>query len=86
MSEMIKVKPATPDTKVRNPDRKMRLLSPDGELVPRSPFWERRLRDHDVVLAGETPTGAPSAPAPAQDPAPDPAAEPAPPAAAKTGK
>lgn len=46
---MLRLKPAVTDTIVRNPDRAMRPLAADGELVPASAFWHRRLLADDVV-------------------------------------
>ncbi len=41
------VKPADPKIKVRKPDRTH--LAADGEDVPDTTYWRRRLRDGDVV-------------------------------------
>lgn len=43
------LKPADPKIKVRKPDRKH--LADDGENLPDTPYWRRRLRDGDVVTA-----------------------------------
>jgi hypothetical protein len=48
---------------VRDPDMKD-LLPPEGRDVPDTDYWQRRLRDGDVVFAQ------PPAPAPARAPAP----------------
>lgn len=44
------VKPATPDTKIRDPHTK-RHLPPEGREVPESTYWLRRVRDGSAVLA-----------------------------------
>ncbi len=46
---------------VRGPNK--RLLSPQGEHVPETTFWHRRVRDGDVVLA-EPPAPPPPPPRP----------------------
>lgn len=38
----------TGELKIRDPDRGDHL-PPEGREVPPSPFWDRRLRDGDVV-------------------------------------
>ena len=45
---------------VRKPNRQ--LLSPDGEDVPETNFWFRRLRDGDVVLVELEPEPKPAGP------------------------
>jgi len=55
----MKIKPANPLAKIRDPHTK-RVLPPAGGDVPDdSIFWNRRLRDGDVVRVTEsaTPTG-----------------------------
>lgn len=49
MSDTIHIKPATPDMIVRDPGT-FRALAADGEDKPRNQYWQRRLRDGDVVL------------------------------------
>lgn len=44
----MKVKPAIPGTIVRDPDTK-RALPDEGDDVPDTSYWLRRLRDGDVV-------------------------------------
>ncbi|MDH5185174.1 MAG: DUF2635 domain-containing protein [Gammaproteobacteria bacterium] len=44
------VKPAD-GMKVRFPDKPDKILSVDGEEVPRTPFWIRRIADGSVVEA-----------------------------------
>lgn len=58
----IQIKPAISTNIVRHPNN-MRLLKAEGEEVDHNSYWERRLKDGDVVLleAGtptttETPT------------------------------
>lgn len=43
-----------------------RLLADEGEEVVDSVYWQRRLRDGDVVLADPPQQPAPEAPAPAE--------------------
>ena len=43
------VKPAKPEWAVRIPERGMRLMRADGEIVPANAYWQRRLRAGDVV-------------------------------------
>ena len=62
------VKPAAGLT-VRHP-RTHRLMPADGEWVDRDGFWQRRLRDKDVVAADPP---APAEPASGSEPPPDPA-------------
>lgn len=45
------VKPAIPGYLIRIPERDMRPLSQDGEEVPETQFWFRRLLFGDVVRA-----------------------------------
>jgi hypothetical protein len=45
----MKVKPATPGAIVRDPHTK-RPVPDEGEDVPDTSYWIRRLRDGDVVL------------------------------------
>jgi hypothetical protein len=47
----MKVKPA-PGRAVRDPSN-MQLLPEDGREVPNNQFWQRRLRDGDVVEVAE---------------------------------
>jgi hypothetical protein len=47
----MKVKPA-PGRAVRDPSN-MQLLPEDGREVPNNQFWQRRLRDGDVIEAAE---------------------------------
>lgn len=55
MKASIRVRPARPDLHVPNPDRRRLLLS-EGEVVPESPYWLRRIaRGEVVVLEAETP-------------------------------
>lgn len=53
MSELMRVKPATEGALVRFPENPARLLSSEGELVPRDKFWTRRLDGGDVVIVPE---------------------------------
>ena len=46
---MIAVKLADPKTTVRNPDRAFRPLKAEGELVPATVYWLRRIAQKDVV-------------------------------------
>jgi len=46
---LIKVKPARPDLLVRNPDRDYRPLAAEGEDVPDTIEWRRRILSGDVV-------------------------------------
>ena len=62
---------------VRAPNR--RILSPTGEEVPESPFWMRRLRDGDVVLAEPAADQSPLDPGPRRLAATDAASAEAPP-------
>jgi hypothetical protein len=57
---------AAPGMKIRDADLKD-LLPDEGRDVPDTDYWQRRLRDGDVVLAE------PPAAAPAEQPAPMPA-------------
>ena len=43
------VKPSQPGGVVRFPDDPKRTLAPEGEAVPRSAFWLRRVKDNSVV-------------------------------------
>lgn len=52
----MKVKPA-PGRAVRDPQQKYRMLSEQGGEVPDNAFWQRRLRDGDVVLIEDQPAG-----------------------------
>lgn len=54
----MRVKPAHPSAIVRDPHTK-RPLPAEGDDVPDTSFWHRRLRDGDVVLVTDraTPTG-----------------------------
>lgn len=52
----MKVRPATAGAVIRDPHTK-RPLPDDGGRVPDTTFWRRRLRDGDVVLVDEPPTG-----------------------------
>ena len=45
----IKIKPAIPTNIVRHPNN-MRLLKAEGEEVDHNSYWERRLKDGDVVI------------------------------------
>lgn len=46
---------AAPGLVIRDPDL-LDLLPPEGRDVPDTPYWQRRVRDLDVVLATpETP-------------------------------
>lgn len=51
----MKVKPA-PGRAVRDPQQKYRMLPEQGGEVPDNAFWQRRLRDGDVVLIEDQPT------------------------------
>jgi hypothetical protein len=55
----MKVKPA-PGRAVRDPQQKYRLLPEQGGEVPDNAFWQRRLRDGDVVLIEDQPADAPT--------------------------
>lgn len=59
---MIRIKPRDGVT-ILNPDRDNRPLRADGEDVPLTVYWQRRLNDGDVVAA------APRARKPRQKPA-----------------
>lgn len=55
MKAPLRVRPARPDLHVPNPDRR-RLLLPEGEFVPESSYWLRRIaRGEVVVLDAEAP-------------------------------
>ncbi|MDX9860886.1 MAG: DUF2635 domain-containing protein [Rhodospirillales bacterium] len=41
------LKPADPKIKVRKPDGSH--LAPEGEDLPDTPYWRRRLKDGDVI-------------------------------------
>ncbi|MGJ7611151.1 MULTISPECIES: DUF2635 domain-containing protein [unclassified Variovorax] len=60
---------AAPGMKVRDADLKD-LLPDEGRDVPETDYWQRRLRDGDVVLADPPPAEAPAAPAPLDLPMP----------------
>lgn len=51
----IKIKPAIPTNIVRHPNN-MRLLKAEGEEVDHNSYWERRLKDGDVVLLDDVGT------------------------------
>jgi hypothetical protein len=53
----MKVKPATPGSIIRDPHTK-RPVPDEGDDVPETSFWIRRLRDGDVVIV-EPPALAP---------------------------
>ena len=55
----MKVKPA-PGRAVRDPQQNYRLMPEQGGEVPDNAFWQRRLRDGDVVLIEDQPDDAPS--------------------------
>lgn len=56
----MKVRPATPETKVRDPERGGHLPAAGAE-VPDTEYWRRRLRDGDVVkVAPEAEASAPA--------------------------
>ena len=56
----MKVKPA-PGRTVRDPHSKM-VLPPEGRDVPdHDPFWQRRIRDGDVIVDKPTQSAAPHA-------------------------
>lgn len=46
---LIKIKPAKEGNIIRHPGN-MRPLSQEGEEVEHSSFWERRIKDGDVIL------------------------------------
>lgn len=60
--QMLLVRPKEGAT-ILNPDRDNRPLNPAGEKVPLTVYWQRRLRDGDVVATPEL------RPAPATAPA-----------------
>lgn len=45
----IQIKPAISTNIVRHPNN-MRILKPEGEEVEHNSYWERRLKDGDVLL------------------------------------
>lgn len=45
----MKVRPTNPDIRVPYPNSPDRALPPEGDDVPESSYWMRRLRDGDVV-------------------------------------
>ena len=49
MSDLMFVKPASADTKVRRPEKNGEHLPAEGAEVPRTAYWHRRLIDNDVV-------------------------------------
>lgn len=49
MAEKMFIKPSSEDLLVRDPETFL-PLDKDGEEKPRTQFWNRRLRDGDVVL------------------------------------
>lgn len=55
MSEKMYIKPARLDAVIRFPDNPARQLKAEGEKVPASPFWTRRLMAGDVVEVKEKP-------------------------------
>ncbi len=55
-TQLIKIKPAKPDVKVRKQDGA--FLSEAGEIVKRSPYWIRRMKDGDVELVTDASTKA----------------------------
>lgn len=52
----MRVKPTNPDAVIRDPHT-CRVLPKDGGDVPDSPFWRRRVRDGDVKVLRDGPTG-----------------------------
>lgn len=48
MSKTLFLKPADPDLIVRDPDKR-RALPVDGAEVPNTTYWQRRLKDGDVI-------------------------------------
>jgi ferric-dicitrate binding protein FerR (iron transport regulator) len=58
----MKVKPA--EGRAVRDERTMQLLPPEGRDVPNSAYWQRRLRDGDVVAAdgGQQPHAAHQSP------------------------
>lgn len=53
MTQTIQIKPA-PGLTVRDP-KTARPLATEGENKPRTTYWQRRLRDGDVVLVEDAP-------------------------------
>ncbi len=51
----MRVKPSRPGLLVGIPGRPRVYLRPEGEEVPRSSYWLRRLRGGDVVLCEDPP-------------------------------
>lgn len=51
--------------RVRDPEIPTRILPPEGDFKPDNSFWQRRLRDGDVVEA--TPPSQPKAPKAAKE-------------------
>jgi hypothetical protein len=49
MASTLTVRPSHADLLVRNPDAGMKPLAKDGEAVPDTEYWRRRLKDGDVV-------------------------------------
>lgn len=54
--EQIKIKPASADIQVRDPET-FEPLNAKGEEKPRNAYWLARLRDGDVVLVETKPKG-----------------------------
>lgn len=50
---LIKVKPATPDLIVLHPEPPHHRMPAEGELVKKTSFWMRAIRQGDVVLVTE---------------------------------
>lgn len=63
----MRVKPATPGSVIRDPHTRVQLPD-EGARVPDNSFWQRRLRDGDVVLVDERKDKPEPEPQPERDP------------------
>lgn len=46
---MLTVKPAKPGMIIRMPEKQNQPLPANGDTVPANSYWQRRLRDGDVI-------------------------------------
>lgn len=58
----MRVKPSSPDVRVPYPQNPGMALPADGDDVPESTYWVRRLIDGDVVRTDGPPAAEPIAP------------------------
>lgn len=68
MATTVYVKPA-PGCRVRQPERRSRVMPAEGAFVPRDSYYERLIISGDLVVSPKpAPAAAPASPAPAPPP------------------